>query len=211
MEILPRHFFEVSSQISFDVLKVLQSHLLAETDWIFSSQVRVVNKVVSKIIKPWNILIIDSRFIKNLHFCSVIEFFHFLYTFRQSSVFSLLRNIPTPFHGILIILDRGCFSVSQFQKINKEKKIVKFNFKMIFSVKFLLTASVKMSIVLTPGLSLHNLQKCTPKLLGITGNHQRGRTTWTNEIHSSKINFSRFNKSVFVLHWRHFNRQWEYV
>ena len=50
-------------------------------------------------------------FDNNLYFRSVIKLIYFEYTFRHSSVFSLLRNIPTPIHSILIILDRACFSV----------------------------------------------------------------------------------------------------
>ena len=105
----------------------------------------------------------NNILIKNLYFCSLIKLIYFEYTFIHSSAFSLLRNIPTPVHGILIILDRACFSVESvpnFQKIDKQKKIVKFTFKfirIIFSVKFLMTASVKMSLVLTRELSLHNL------------------------------------------------------
>ena len=67
-----------------------------------------------------------------------------------------------------------------------------------------MTASVKMSLVLTRELSLHNLleivistiykkvhQNCWESLEII-------KEVGTNEIVSSKINCSRFNKSVFA-------------
>ena len=58
----------------------------------------------------------NNILIKNLYFCSLIKLIYFEYTFRHSSAFSLLRNIPTPVHGILIILDRACFSVESVPK-----------------------------------------------------------------------------------------------
>ena len=54
-----------------------------------------------------------------------------------------------------------------------------------------MTASVKLSLVFKSGLGFHNLQKVTPNLLGISGNHQGG-------IYTNAVRFYR-HRSVYPM------------
>ena len=54
-----------------------------------------------------------------------------------------------------------------------------------------MTASVKLSSVFKSGLSFHNLQKVTPNLLGISGNHH-------GAIYTNVVRFYR-HRSVYPM------------
>ena len=54
-----------------------------------------------------------------------------------------------------------------------------------------MTASVKLSLAFKSGLSFHSLQKVTPNLLGISGNHQGG-------IYTNAVRFYR-HRSVYPM------------